>query len=183
VRANDQLDSRHTMTRMWVLAVALLVGGLAALGCSSTPSATPAPPATTAVQHATPIAWFHGVGLSWNHKLNSDQVAIDAASSASKGANPGTYFAQLASACSRLVADARGAQGAPAAPSAALAAAWHAMTTGTLTYASDCMTRTRTHANSDLATWNSSLSSMNASNASLNTVVAAVRKAAAGASG
>ena len=158
-----------------------------ALGCGSS-AATPASPSTsTAAPKAdavtTPLAWLVAEAKPTNRRLNQDQAEVLAASRSTNGVGASTFFAHLASACTAMLDDARRAQGLPKAPSATLAAAWHGMATATATYASDCLTVTRTHSSASLTTWNTSLKTMDTANAALNSVVSAVRSGASGSGG
>ena len=158
-----------------------------ALGCGSS-SATPATPSTSttaaeAVAVTTPLAWLVAEAKPTNKRLNQDQAEILVASRSAKEASAGTFFAHLASACTAMLRDARRARGLPKAPSATLSAAWYSMATATETYASDCLTLTRTHSNASLTTWNTSLKTMDTANAALNSVVSAIRSGASGSAG
>jgi hypothetical protein len=163
-----------------------LIGGLMVLGCNS--SSTPAPSASTSTSIstakapaiATPLAWLEAEGKPANKLLNGDQVAVLKASRASTAIGASTFFDHLTSACSAMLHDAHHARNLPGPPSAQLAAAWRTMAATTATYASDCLTVTRTRSSSSLTTWNNSLQAMDTANGSLNSVVAAIRGGGSG---
>jgi len=153
-----------------------MAGGLMAMGCGS--SSTAAPSSTTgqpAHYAGSPLSWLTSEAGSWNKTLNNDQVLVDTASKNTNRADASTYFAHLALACTRLRNDALQAQQVQTAPSPALASAWRAMTIHTESYASDCLTLTRTRSNTSFNRWNQSLKTMDLANTELNTAVAAVR--------
>jgi hypothetical protein len=157
--------------------VALMLGGMAAMGCggaaSTAPSTTAAHPSVYA---GSALSWLDAKARPWNQKLNDDQNAVSVDGAASE-ADPSDFFARLALACTRLAADADAAGRVQKAPTASLAATWKAMTARTAAYANDCLALTRTRSNADLTRWNSSLTSLNSANATLNAAVAAVRSA------
>jgi len=172
------------MNRAWLAGVCLLIGGVAALGCGGTNSATTT--TTTSQPAATALSWLSLIAEPWNHKLNGDQQAIDTASAASSGsgaAAANAYFARLGAACSQMVADTGPAQNISRAPSAALDQAWRAMVAQTKQYATDCLTLTHTHSNTELSTWNNSLKTMDTANAAFNAQVAVVHPPTANATG
>jgi hypothetical protein len=150
--------------------------GVTATGCGGSPAAT----VTTSLPAYTGSArsWLSAKARPFNKKLNDDQVVVDAASAATNKTDPTTYFSRLASACTRLAADARQARDVQPAPTASLATAWEHMTARTETYASDCLTLARTHSTVALNLWNQSLTVMNSSNGALNSEVNAVRSGA-----
>ncbi len=160
------------------------MGGVTALGCGGSTSAT----TTTLSSHqaGSSLVWLSSIAEPWNHKLNSDQQAVDAASAAtagSSGAAADAYFARLGAACSQMVDDAGKAQTISRAPSAALDQAWRAMVVQTKKYASDCLTLTGHQSNPNLSTWNNSLKTMNTANAAFNSQVAEVRQLSSGTAG
>ncbi len=168
----------------WVLTVAagLLVAGsgIAACGGSSASSTT-----TTVTTGATgtPIGWLQNVAEPLNHKLNADQIAIDAASASGTSGQTATFFSKLGQACHRMLSDAQQAQALPTAPSAKLDSAWRAMADKTAAYANRCITLSTSHSSTDFTKWDNSLSAMNAASAGFNAAVAAVRGTSAGGSG
>jgi hypothetical protein len=162
--------------------MALVATGLLLAGCSSS-SSTPASTTTTVPADTTPLAWLTNEGRPWNGRLNADQSAIDAAGAANEESDPGAFFTNLASSCTRLLDDARKAAQLPKAPSTLLDGAWRLMARNTEAYASACLTLTQTRTSGDFANWNAALKTMDASNAALNTVVNQVRAAAAGEGG
>jgi hypothetical protein len=167
-----------------VAAGAVLAVAVAALGCGGATSSAP-PSASSASGDraaAAGFTWLRDKAEPWNHALNADQRTIDAAGAA--GNVSGTaYFAQLGSGCSKMLGDAQKARTIERAPSPGLDQAWRAMLAGTETYASDCLTLVRTHADRDLTTWNNSLTAMNAVAGAWNAVVTATRNGAHPSSG
>lgn len=171
------------MNRAWLAGACLLIGGVVALGCGGTNSATTT---TTSQPAGTALSWLSSIAEPWNHKLNGDQQAIDTASAASSGSGAAAadaYFARLGAACSQMADDAGHAQNISRAPSAALDQAWRAMVVQTKKYATDCLTLTHTHSNTDLSTWNNSLKSMDTANAAFNAQVAVVHPPTANTTG
>jgi hypothetical protein len=184
-RRETRWSSRYVvpMNRAWLAGVCLLIGGGAAQGCGGTNSATTT---TISGNPGTALRWLSSIAEPWNHKLNGDQQAIDTASAASSGSGAAAadaYFARLGAACSQMVADTGQAQNISRAPSAALDQAWRAMVAQTKQYASDCLTLTHTHSNTDLSTWNNSLKTMDTANAAFNAQVAVIHPPAANATG
>lgn len=164
--------------RTLIVAGAVVLGGLTALGCSSSTATPPSTTPTTSVAATTPLGWLVSEAKPANKRLNQDQATVLVASRSTSETAVGPFFAHLATACSAMLGDARRSENLPSAPSASLDSAWRAMARATATYASDCLTLTRTHANASLTSWNDSLRSMNAANGALNTVVAAIRSGA-----
>ena len=160
----------------------LLTAGFVLTGCSGSPSANPArtAPSTdgSAPYAGTALSWLSAEARPWNKTLNDDQAVVVRASQATAEGDSGTFFTRLAAACTRLHDDALEAQHIQTAPSPGLASVWHSMTVHTGTYASDCLTLTRTHSSASLTRWDQSLNAMNTANAALNAAVAAVRSQA-----
>jgi hypothetical protein len=171
----------------WIRVFAIVaIAGMVAMGCGSSQSAAPVPASTTTTLRSTSspdFAWLSAKAEPWNHKLNTDQNAIDAASIATSGANAGTYFYRLGSACAKMLDDASKAQHIVHAPLPKLDGAWQDMAARTKTYASNCLSLVRSHANADLTTWNNSLKAMNSANGTFNAAVAVVRKESNGSTG
>jgi hypothetical protein len=107
--------------------------------------------------------------------LNVDQSAVVAASRAVSEVTPSEYYSRLQATCSAMLFNAQKALRIAHAPSTSLDQAWETMLTQTVTYASDCITLARSHAQSDLTTWNNSLVAMNQASRAWNTQVNATR--------
>jgi hypothetical protein len=159
--------------RVWTIVAGLVMGGATAMGCGGSPAATTTTSAPAYTGSA--LSWLSAKARPLNKKLNDDQVVVDAASADINETDPATYFGRLASGCTRLADDARQAGEVQAAPTASLGAAWQHMVARTETYASDCLTLTRTHSTAALNRWNQGLTAMNSANGALNAVVNAVR--------
>jgi hypothetical protein len=162
--------------RAWTIAAGLVLCGVTAMGCGGSPVATTT--TSTSPYTGSALSWLSAKARPSNKKLNDDQSVVDAASAATSETDPTTYFDRLASACTRLAADAHQAGEVQVAPTAPLAAAWRNMTCRTGSYARDCLTLTRTHSSAALNRWNQSLQAMNSANDALNSEVNAVRSRA-----
>ena len=68
---------------IWIVATGVVLGGMAAAGCGGSQSASPTQRSTSATYVGTDVAWLSSKAEPWNHKLNSDQYAVLAATNAS----------------------------------------------------------------------------------------------------
>jgi hypothetical protein len=167
------------MKRTLVFTSALLIGGVAALGCSnSQPDSTN----HTTAYKGTAYEWLATNVPPLNHKLNGDQTAVDAAAGA-LGTSGASSYERLGTACKQMLTDVSQAQQIPPAPKASLEQAWKVMLSETKAYASSCLTLVTDPVEADVSTWENALSLMNAANAEFNTQVAAVRQGTKSSSG
>jgi esterase/lipase superfamily enzyme len=100
---------------------------MASAGCGGSQSAAPTQSSTSATYVSTDFAWLGSKAEPWNHKLNSDQNAILAATNASSEVTAGAFFARLSAACHPMSVDVGIAQNIVHAPSATLDKAWEGM--------------------------------------------------------
>ena len=147
--------------------------GATVMGYGGSPAATTITSAPAYTGSA--LSWLSAKARPFNKKLNDDQAVVDVASAATSELDVTAYFGRLAWACTRLADDARRAQEVQAAPTASLATVWQHMVAHTETYASDCLTLTRTRSTAALARWDRSLKAMNSASGALNSEVNAVR--------
>ena len=165
-------EYRVGVKRAWTISGGLLMSGVTAMGCGGSPAATTTSAPT---YHGSALAWLTEKARPFNKKLNDDQALVDTASAATGETDAATYFGHLTAACTRLADDARMALDVQAAPTVALASAWRHMATNTESYATDCLTLTRTRSTSALNRWNEQLKAMNSANGALNSVVNTMR--------
>jgi hypothetical protein len=125
-------------------AAAFVVAGAAALGCSSSttassqstahPDATTSPP--TFVGKAS--TWLRTEEQQWNVVLSNDKTQITTAAQA-KGLSRAAYSSGLRTACQYLVRDAQRAARIPQAPITGLNADWDTALSATKAYAESCL--------------------------------------------
>lgn len=167
---------------IWIVATGVVLGGMAAAGCGGSQSASPTQRSTSATYVGTDVAWLSSKAEPWNHKLNSDQYAVLAATNASSEDATGTFLARLGAACHQMSDEVGKAQDIVHAPSATLDKAWGRMLAQTKVYTSDCLTVARSQPSavltSNVTKWTNSVTAMDPANATFNTAVTAVRKAA-----
>jgi len=68
---------------IWIVATGVVLGGMAAADCGGSQSASPTQRSTSATYVGADVAWLSSKAEPWNHKLNSDQYAVLAATNAS----------------------------------------------------------------------------------------------------
>ncbi len=175
-RAAGRLIAGLAAVLLGVAVPAVGIGPTASAGATttSTTAATPVAPSTTAAPGAA-LAWLTTEARPANGRLNRDQVTIVSITRTGGEATAGVFFSELHTACRSMLVDARRAARLPKAPTAALQKDWQAMARATATYASDCLTLTRTRTSASFTRWNASLHPMNLASATLNTLVQQIR--------
>jgi hypothetical protein len=171
---------RVGVTKAWYVIGALLFGGLMAMGCGSSISATPTSSTAPKAFTGSALDWLTAEARPANKALNTDQITVLQATKSGSETSPSAFFSHLAAACRQFKADAQKARALPPAPTVELESAWQTMAITSEDYATSCLTLTRTGSKADLSRWNSTLQAMNSANATLNTEVAKVRGVPAG---